>query len=94
MILSEQFICYSFATRFAKDGSTKIQINVSDLFRNVQAVRKQKKFGEENKKEKLQAKENKMRNTNREMKNEKSTIDVLVGYKSNLSEWALHLTSK
>lgn len=70
MILSEQFICYSFATRSAKDGSTKIQINVSDLFRNVQAVRKEKKFGEENKKEKLQAKENKMRNTNREMKNE------------------------
>lgn len=70
MILSEQFICYSFATRSAKDGSTKIQINVSDLFRNVQAVRKEKKFREENKKEKLQAKENKMRNTNREMKNE------------------------
>lgn len=26
--------------------------------------------------------------------NENGTIDVLVGYKFNLSEWALHLTSK
>lgn len=42
MILSEQFVCCSFSPKrcSGEDGSMNIKENESDLFKNVQAVRK------------------------------------------------------
>lgn len=58
--------------------------------RNLEKKTKRKSSRQKKTKWGIQTERGKMKRA----QNKNGTIDVLVGYKSNLSEWALHLTSK